>query len=283
MAEATNGIATTLAPKSVKQPQWRPGTHDFFFKDSTKRERIFIADDNKLGGLASFEMHDTGSWRNDVKWIDIDSWYYLSGDTLVTLFTSGAGDATIQININQYFLPKGAANFSFIKVGDTERYSDKSWRPKQIPIGAFTSANNLFLARKGQIEQITSDADKNIINGQAVHRNEFGIDNGIFFSPKGNYLAYYRMDQTMVADYPVIDWSVTPAKNENVKYPMAGGTSHQVTVQVYNIATKQTTAIKTEGPKDQYLTCVTWSPDEKYIYIAILNRDQNHLWLNNGF
>jgi dipeptidyl-peptidase-4 len=35
-----------------------------------------------------------------------------------------------------------------------------------------------------------------------------------------------------------------------------------------------------EKNKDHYLTCVTWSPDQKYIYIAILNRGQDHLLLN---
>src|ERR1700748_194147 len=88
------------------------------------------------------------------------------------------------------------------------------------------------------------------------------------------------MDQTMVNDYPIIDWSVTPPKNTDGKYPMAGGTSHQVTLGVYNPITKQTVFLNTGTPKDHYLTCVTWSPDEQYIFIALLNREQNHLWLN---
>jgi dipeptidyl-peptidase-4 len=74
------------------------------------------------------------------------------------------------------------------------------------------------------------------------------------------------MDQTMVKDYPVVDWSVTPAVNENVKYPMAGDSSHQVTLQVYNVNTGATVAIQTEGPKDQYLTAISWSPDDKYVF-----------------
>ncbi|MCW3120523.1 MAG: dipeptidyl peptidase, partial [Flavipsychrobacter sp.] len=109
----------------------------------------------------------------------------------------------------------------------------------------------------------------------------FGIDGGIFFSPKGSYLAYYRMDQTMVNDYPIIKWDATPAKADLIKYPMAGGTSHEVTLCVFDPATGKTVSLKTgDKNKDHYLTGVTWSPDEKYIYIGILNREQNHLWLN---
>jgi dipeptidyl-peptidase-4 len=58
---------------------------------------------------------------------------------------------------------------------------------------------------------------------------------------------------------------------------MAGMTSHQVTVGVYNLKTGKTIFLNTGEPKDQYLSGVTWSPDEKCIYINQLNRDQNHL------
>ena len=88
------------------------------------------------------------------------------------------------------------------------------------------------------------------------------------------------MDQSMVTDYPVIDWTAYPAKNENIKYPMAGGKSHQVTVGVYNAVTKSTTWLKTGEPAEQYLTNIAWSPDDKYVFIAVVNRGQDHMWLN---
>ncbi len=77
-----------------------------------------------------------------------------------------------------------------------------------------------------------------------------------------------------------MDLTKQPAQAHLIKYPMAGGTSHQVTVGVYNVANGKTVFLKTEGPKDQYLTNIAWSPDNKFVYIAVLNRDQNHLWLN---
>ena len=88
------------------------------------------------------------------------------------------------------------------------------------------------------------------------------------------------MDQTMVSDYPVIDWSVTPAKNTNVKYPMAGSKSHEVTLGVFDVKSNSTKFLNIEGDKEQYLTAVTWSPDSKYIFVGVLNRDQNHLKMN---
>lgn len=145
---------------------------------------------------------------------------------------------------------------------------------------AYVNANNLFISVNGKSTQITKDGSYNLVYGKSVHRDEFGIHKGTYWSPKGNLLAFYRMDQSDVADYPIIDWTTYPAKNENIKYPMAGNNSHYVTLGVYNLEKNTTIYLNTEGPKDQYLTNIAWSPDEKHIYIAVLNREQNHMKLN---
>ncbi|GHT85201.1 prolyl tripeptidyl peptidase [Bacteroidia bacterium] len=146
---------------------------------------------------------------------------------------------------------------------------------------AYTQKNNLYIvAQDGQSVTVAEDANEAIVYGQAVHRNEFGINGGIFWSPAGNYLAFYRMDESMVGDYPLVDISAREAQLKNIKYPMAGMTSHEVTLGVYNLQSKKTVYLKTGEPKDHYLTNISWDPNEKFIYIAELNRGQNHLQLN---
>ncbi|HRD37245.1 MAG TPA: DPP IV N-terminal domain-containing protein, partial [Bacteroidia bacterium] len=145
---------------------------------------------------------------------------------------------------------------------------------------AFTKDNNLFINVKGKEVRITNDGSYNIVYGKSVHRDEFGIHKGTYWSPKGNYLAFYRMDQTDVTDYPIIDWTTYPAENKNMKYPMAGNKSHYVTIGIYEISTGKTWYIKNGGPRDQYYTNIAWSPNEKNIYVALLNREQNDMWLN---
>jgi len=146
---------------------------------------------------------------------------------------------------------------------------------------AYVSNNNVFVFNAGKLSQVTHDGSYEVVNGKSVHRDEFGITKGLFWSPNGNALAYYRMDQTDVTDYPIVDWTKYPAVNTNIKYPMAGNKSHYVTLHVYNIKSNTSLLIKTQGPKEQYLTNVAWSPDEKTIYIAVLNREQNHCQLNS--
>jgi dipeptidyl-peptidase-4 len=109
---------------------------------------------------------------------------------------------------------------------------------------------------------------------------EFGINKGIFWSPQGDRVAYYRKDESMVADYPLVDVTTRIAELDNEKYPMAGMSSHEVTLGVFNPEQETTVFMGTGTPADHYLTSVTWDPSGDYIYIALLNRDQNHLKLN---
>ena len=146
---------------------------------------------------------------------------------------------------------------------------------------AYTKAQNLFISSAGrENEAVTQEPNPQIVNGQAAHRSEFGITKGTFWSPSGQRLAYYRLDQTMVSDYPLVDVSTTPASLKTLKYPMAGDRSHQATVGVYDLATRRTVFLQTGEPKEQYLTTLAWSPDEKSIYLAVLNRGQNALKMN---
>ena len=71
---------------------------------------------------------------------------------------------------------------------------------------AFVKDDNLFVTDgAGNTRQVTTDGSRDLVYGQSVHRNEFGIEGGLFWNPQGTRLAFYRMDQSMVTDYPLIN------------------------------------------------------------------------------
>ena len=145
---------------------------------------------------------------------------------------------------------------------------------------AFTEGNNVhILSPDGRNTIVTRETQDGIVCGQAVHQREFGITKGMFWSPKGSALAFYRMDERMVTAYPLVNIDTRCATPVPHKYPMAGMKSHEVTVGVYQVATGQTVWLETGLPKEKYLTNIAWSPDEKSIYIAELNREQNEMHL----
>jgi dipeptidyl-peptidase-4 len=147
---------------------------------------------------------------------------------------------------------------------------------------AYNDENNLWITLAGDASgknealRLSTDGSRNLVYGQSVHRDEFGISKGTFWSPDGESLCFYRMDQSMVADYPLVDISTRIATLQPLKYPMAGETSHKVSMGVYNLRTQQTVWLNTGDNTDRYFACITWGPDSRKIYLYDLNRDQNH-------
>ncbi len=271
MDEAIIKQKTTLAPAKLKQLMWIKGADKFSFINDENAIVIGNAESNKQEiavtlkqineallklKLATFEAMPVIQWKSE------------------NVFMIEAENKLLAYNIkSKYFTVDADRDF-----GKDAEHIDFDAISLYV---AYTVKNNLFVFDGKEKLAITNDKDENIVNGQSVHRNEFGITKGTFWSPKGDQLAFYRMDQTMVTDYPIIDWTVRPAKVNEIKYPMAGDKSHEVTVGVYNVAKHTTIFLKTGEPKEQYLANITWSPDEKHIFIQVLNRDQNEMKLNS--
>ena len=154
-----------------------------------------------------------------------------------------------------------------------ESHNDFSFASKAE---AYVKDWNLYVrTADGKDLQVSTDGTRELQYGQSVHRDEFGIHKGTFWSPKGNKLAFYRMDQSMVTDFPLVDINHRVAQLAPEKYPMAGMTSHKVTVGVYNPQTQKTIYLKAGDPTDRYFTNIAWSPDEKTIYMFELPRTQD--------
>jgi dipeptidyl-peptidase-4 len=145
---------------------------------------------------------------------------------------------------------------------------------------AYVENNNLAVMYKGVVNSVTQDGSSDIVYASTVHQSEFGITKGTFWSNSGNALAFYRMDQTMIPAYPMVDWSTRPATQTSLKYPMAGDSSHHVTIGIYHAEAGKTIWLNTGAPAEQYLTNISWSPDDLYVFVAVVNREQNHMWFN---
>ena len=141
---------------------------------------------------------------------------------------------------------------------------------------AYVKDWNLYVRdAEGRDVQLSTDGSRELQYGLSVHRDEFGISEGLFWSPKGSALAFYRMDQSMVTDFPLIDIDHRVAQLAPEKYPMAGMTSHKVTVGVYHMASGRTVYLQAGDPTDRYFTNIAWSPDEQTIYMFELPRTQD--------
>ncbi|HIP36098.1 MAG TPA: S9 family peptidase [Crocinitomix sp.] len=247
-------------PERSTMVKWIPNTANYaflsadyqtLFKANVKNnKKIELINTSKLSELTG----KTVRWVNVLEWKDENAFY-----TLIE---------------NTYFLID-VSHKSAKKIAEVPENAENDVLHSKINAVAYTIDNNLFLTTKNETIQITN-FDKQIVSGQAIARSEFGISGGIFWSPEGNYLAFYQKDESEVADYPLLNINTIPGTLKSIKYPMAGQKSEKSRVGIYNLKTHKTVYISPKGASDDYLTNLAWGPKEKYLYIAEVNRDQDH-------
>lgn len=271
MQDALSNARSTLAPENLSQIQFIYGTEDYIYAKRIGNGPVWLSgnmktkDDQPFLTLTQLNQKLRAAQSDTLKMMPMIQ-FNLGPDWIFNLNGSKIALDPVK-NTVTVLIDQSLSNKSNVE-------------ESRAGYVAYLDQFNLFVAQGNSKEQVTTDGSKDIVYASSVHREEFGISKGTFWSNAGKLLAFYRMDQSMVSDYPIIDWTSRPAHNVNIKYPMAGDKSHQVTVGVYNAETKALVYLKTGEPVEQYLTNIAWSPDDKYIYIAVLNRAQNHMKLN---
>lgn len=260
LEDAIIGRWTKYRAENLSNLQWQAGTDQYSYRNSDST--LLMTDlDGNTSQIALSELGIDGMKRFPyIHWSSEDEFQF-----------------TVKNKVYSHNLKKKSSEKLF-------EYDAQAANIEQSPADnaiAYTIGNDLYIATADKPKVKVAESEKDgIVYGQAVHRYEFGIFKGTFWSPDGSMLAFYRKDESMVKQYPIVHTDKRIAEVEMVRYPMAGETSHEVTLGIYNLKKKKVSYIKTEGPKDQYLTNIAWGPKGKYIYIAVLNRDQNHMKLN---
>lgn len=128
--------------------------------------------------------------------------------------------------------------------------------------------------------------DPFISYGQAVSRNEFGIDTTCIPSPDGRLLAVYRKDESAVGRFKLfkireLEDPMSPTISSSIPYPMAGTASEKLQLCICdNDGNIVSTLQVNDFDEERYLTAVSWSPDSKYVFVQVLDRPQHNMRLN---
>ncbi len=248
----------------IKNLSWQPDTRNYAYLDDNNDIKLVNAQTGKESVfITSGKLKDQGIANpNGFRWVDRNTLYFPITKSVLS------------------YDGKTLSSYGFDKV-DMDDVIDYSIKHKLFVIkndkGVFVESE-----RNGyQPVLMCPDTGKDVVFGEAVHRSEWGIEEGQYISPQGNYIAFYRMDQSMVEDYPLVNTTTPIATVEMMKYPMAGRTSHQVKVGIFDVVKSMQQNrpvyhyVKTDADDGEFLTNVTFSPDEQYLYITHLNRSQN--------
>ena len=268
--DAMINARTSLAPETMKQLQFIKGTKEFVYL-------------KKVDGVDTW-MKSSYASSKPTAFFNLQQ---LNQQLAAASFDTALAMPAAQFNgNNMIFTLKGQKINLDITTAKINVIIDKSTLSKEnveesnSGYVAFVDEHNLFVSKDGVVKKVTEDGSEDIVYASTVHQSEFGITKGTFWSNNGNMLAFYRMDQSMTPNYPVIDWTSRPAKVNNIRYPMAGDSSHHVKLGIYNAIQQKTIWVKTTGPEEQFLTNIAWTPDDQFVIIVIVNREQNHFWVN---
>jgi dipeptidyl-peptidase 4 len=270
LEEAVMGPAGALSPKTLNAVQWIPGGAGYsYIEGSGENAKIVIKNiDNRSFKEITLQELNRG----------VETTKYLAMRFLPTIEWLNEKEILFDYfsKVYRYNIETGET-FMIMMYEDNAMNQDYNSEKFNL---AYTIDNNLKVHfANGDVYNVTNHKNKDVKAGFAIHRFEFGISKGTFWSPKGNLLAFYEVDESMVTDYTLMDYTQTPAKANMVKYPMAGQASHLPKVGIFDVVGKKTIYLQTGDPAERYLTNLTWSEDEQFVYLAELNRDQNNMWL----
>lgn len=282
--DATLGARTNLAIENLQSLKWRPETNHFsylqkdgpdlmlviesiqndFAKEFLRTEDLVIAFNAYAIQIASPKYSGLiKKFPSNYSWVSKNKLRFNNGQYL---FTYDLIEKSIYI---EYEFLKEATNYEFHE--ESVSY-------------AYIINNEIWVKKNGEEPIKISQVEKpGITYGTSVHRNEFGINKGLFWSNSGRFLAYYVMDESMVTDYPIYNLDNKPASSNMIKYPFAGAKSHHVIVRIYDSKTKKTVDVQSGYASEQYLTNLTFTPNDENLYIAIVNRGQNNMTLKSFF
>ena len=263
LEDSVLGYYKGLYPTSLYNLKWIDQTDNYVFLKDNSYVLSNASTNNSFKNISFEEVQKSYESLKRLPYIqeiDATTLYFNTGNSIEGYnYVEGKPVSSIQ-------LVENAANTEF------------NLKAKAI---AYTIDNNLYIGTASDSKiAITAIEDENIVSGQAIHRSEFGITKGTFWSPNGTYLAFYQKDETNVTNYPLVDINSYPASLKNIKYPMAGGKSEQAKIGIYNLASKKLIYLTIDTTDEHYLTNLSWSPDEKYVFIAEVNRGQNHFYFN---
>ena len=166
---------------------------------------------------------------------------------------------------------------------DADKIQEPTFSPDSKKV-AYAKNNNIYIKNleTNTVTQVTADGLKNsIINGICdwVYEEEFAFVKAFEWSNDSENLAFLRFDETEVPTFSMdITGNGLYPTQQVFKYPKAGEKNAVVTLHMYTISSKSTSAIDLGAY--EYIPRIKWTNDSETLCVTTLNRHQNDLKLH---
>ena len=157
---------------------------------------------------------------------------------------------------------------------------------------SFVRGGNLYveeLAMQRRERALTRDGNDKIFNGRLdwVYQEElYGRGNfgAYWWSPDSNKIAFLRLDERPVPEYPVVDHIPLEQRLELTAYPKAGDPNPIVKLGLADVVGGDIRWVDTYKylPEDLLIVRVGWFPDSSKVWYMAQNREQTFIDLNTA-
>lgn len=160
--------------------------------------------------------------------------------------------------------------------------SDAQWSPRGDAI-AYVHDADLYVASlepKLRVVRLTTNGVPDaILNGDLdwVYPEEFGTQHGFAWEPDGSAIAYVRMDERRVTNFPLVDFLPDDNAVTYERYPLAGERNPRVALHVVDLRTRNDAVVYDAAANDEYVPFFGWKPGSKTLLAEVLDRGQKHL------
>jgi len=269
----------SLVSAGIQQVKWRPGTDEVSYIRRQRAGRTAVTTlwiHDASSGIERELLRDTGG---DLK-LSLASYQW-----------SPKGDALLLTGEHDLWLLDVQSGQRRRLTDDPEEEEDAAFSPAGDGI-AFVKGNNLYTEdlTTGSLKKLTSDGSEDVLNGKLdwVYEEELAnraTGRAYEWSPDGKQIAYLRLDDSPVPQYPLTDYLTTHVGLTRQRFPQPGDPNPVPSFHVVSVAEGQNKSWKYQ-PKasdiEYFGPAFSWTPDSKAVSFLTLNRAQAeltvHLW-----
>lgn len=158
-------------------------------------------------------------------------------------------------SFGSYFVYSNSTGFQCI--GD--HLSLAEWSPNSLDI-AYVHDNDLYLYSTEEsktVDRITQDGGPQLFNGKPdwVYEEEvMETDRTLWWSPKGDYLAFYKINETQVGEFVIPYYVQEPedvySKLKSIKYPKSGTPNPVAAIVLYDLKKGKASQVELSASPD---------------------------------
>lgn len=251
------------------------GRHYTVLKDHS------IAKFDLLSGLVAETLFEGGKLKGENGFDgEVDSYKFSENESKILI--ENGREALFRHSTQAHFFVWDGNEISPVYPDAKQRYT--GFNPQADKV-AFVSGNDLYYKdlNKNMVVRITRDGEPNrIINGATdwVYEEEFGFAQAYQWSPDGKKIAFYRFDESAVAEFTLISnkGELYPTQMD-YKYPKVGTANAIVSIHIYDLDSKKTRKVDLGPETDQYIPRIKWTQDPNQLCVFRMNRHQDELEL----